>query len=262
MSKPKTDAASKSEVVAGDEATSNNPELLKLEKAIKAEAGEEKASETSSDDSQETGAPHGQAFQQLAEKKGFDSVDDLVRAYENVESSSTRLSQELKGIRDEIRSVKETPQKEDPYADLPKEQQQALNLLRTVVNEEIDKNLSPIREDFEVRRASRQLEEIRDRFPNASDADLDAAITYKEQNNVSLEDAVKITTYEAARSDGTTKRKRAAKSQQKKRAYVESAKTHKKRGDIDYSKLSLEELENILPSAGQFVDSSGKMRAK
>jgi hypothetical protein len=257
MSKPKTDAAS-SEVKGGSAELSNNPELLKLEQAVKAEAGTAKSPETSSEEKEVLEAPeHGQAFQELSEKKGFKSVDELVRAYQTTEGYSTQLSQEMKELREEIKQSN-APQSEDPYGDLPQEQKQALDLLRNVVNEEIQKSISPIKEDFEVKKASEQLNAIRDSFKGVSDADLDAAISRKESiPGLSLEEAVKIVTYEAARSDGTTQRKRAAKTKQKNRAYVESGKTSKTGGDIDYSKLSLEELESILPKAGQFIDHKG-----
>ena len=259
MSKPKTDAAS-SEVTGGDIQTSNKPELLKLEKAIKAEAGTAESPKTSSKESQKTDAPHGQAFQELAEKKGFKSVDDLAKAYQNAESSSSKMSQELSEIRKEIKQIN-APQPDNPYDKLPPEQKQALDLLRTVVNEEINKNLKPIQEDFEVKKAGQQLQKVRDAFPGVSDSDLDRAITRKEQiSGLSLEDAVKIETYETARADGTNQRKRAAKTSDKKRAFVESAKTSKSSGEIDYSKLSLEEMEEILPIHGQFIDSKGVLR--
>jgi len=250
MSEPKTDAAS------------NEANLVKLEQAVKAEAGKTEAPETSSDDGKETDAPHGQAFQSLAEKKGFKDVDDLVKAYQNVEGSNTKVSQELKEIRDEIRKSN-TPQTKDPYKDLPKEQKEALMLLRTVVQEEIGRSIKPLKEDYEVKRASKQLQDVRDTFPGVSDTDLDEAISRKEKApGLSLEDAVKIVTYESAKSDGTSQKRRAAKTQQKKRAYVESAKTSKTGGEIDYTKLSLEELENILPAHGQFIDHKGVLRNK
>jgi|GEM_PF-2352010 len=261
MSDPKTDAAS-SNVPGADEQTSNTPELLKLEQAIEAEAGTAESPETSSKENQETDAPYGKAFQDLAEKKGFKDVDDLVKAYQNAESSSTRISQEIKDLRTEIKQSN-APQADDPYSDLPPEQKQALELLRSVVQDEIGKSISPLKEDFEVKQASLKLQEVRDAFPGVSDYQLDEAITQTEKvPGLTLEQAVKIITYDDARSDGTTQRKRAAKTQQKKRAYVESGKTSKTGGDLDYSKLSLEELEKILPASGQFIDSGGVLRNK
>lgn len=259
MSEPTTDAAS-SGIRGADDALSNNPELLKLEQAAKAEAGQTEAPETSSEPTSEDAPEYGEAFQALAEKKGFKSVDDLVKAYENAESFSSKVSQDLKEIRKEIRQSN-APQKNDPYANLPPDQRQALELLRTVVQDEVGKSLSPLREDLEIKKASEEISRVKNVIGDINDAQMEEAISIVERNpSLSLEQAAKIVTYDSARSTGQVNQKRAAKTQQKKRAFVESANTSKTSGDIDYSKLSLEELESILPNDGQFVDFKGVLR--
>lgn len=256
MSEPTTDVASNE----GD-AVVNNPELTKLEQAVNAEAGQTENPETSSEESQAENAPeHGEAFASLAEKKGFKNVDDLVQAYQNAESYSSKMSQQLKGIRDEIRQSN-APQKKDPYADLPQQQKEALQMLRSVVQDEIGKSLSPLREDLEVKRAGEEISQVRSSITGITDAQMDEAVSLVEKNpSLSLEQAAKLATYETTKSQEQVQKKRAAQTQQKKRAFVESASTSKTGGDIDYSKLSLEELENIIPSSGQFVDSKGVLR--
>jgi type VI protein secretion system component VasK len=257
MAEPITEAASSSDPVA------DSPVLKKLEQAV-AEAGESEATQTSSEESQQGSAPElGQAFQELAEKKGFKSVEDLARAYQNLEGFNTKLSQEVRAIRDEVKKVT-APKQEDPMANLPPEQQQALKLLRTVIQDEISRTIQPLREDVEVRRAGSEIERVRQTFKESgipvSDVTMEQAVEVVQRHpSLSLEEAVKLVTYEEAKRVGEVQKNKAEVTQQKKRAFVESAQTSKT-GEVDYSKLSLEELESILPSAGDFVDSRGVLR--
>jgi hypothetical protein len=114
-----------------------------------------------SDDNQGENAPEiGQAFAELAQKKGFKSVDDLVNAYVNMESQGTRTQQELKEIRKEISSLRAPSQPEDPYKDLPPEQKQALGLLEGVVSRIIEQKIRPLQEDVETRNAGKQIDAL------------------------------------------------------------------------------------------------------
>jgi len=250
MPEPTTSAAS--------DKVADSPELKQLEQAV-AEAGQTDKTETSSDEQTTETSPMGEAFAELAQKKGFKSVDDLVDAYKNAESYSTRMSQELKSIKDEIKSLK-TPQPEDPYQNLPADQKQALSLLEQVIDKAVSKRLQPLQEDLEVRRAGNQIEAVKGQYPEVSDSDINQALDIMESNpKMPLEYAIKIATFDKVRSSSQQTQKKTEKIQQKERAFVESAKTSKT-GEVDYSKLTLDELESILPSSGQFVDSKGVLR--
>jgi len=245
---------------ASNDEVQKNPELVKLEQAIEAEA----VSKDSPTEDQQSEAPYGQAFKEIAEKKGFKSPDDLVKAYVNLESQSTKTSQEVKELRElakEIRSA-QTPQKQDDlYKDLPQEQRQALELLGKVIDERLESKLQPLKSNLEVQEAQKEMQSVKERFPGVSNADLEEAINYVDKNpSLPLEAAIKIVTYDNASKVQQASEKKTAKTQQKKRAYVESAKGSKTGDSIDYSSLTLEELENILPKDGQFIDSKGTLR--
>jgi hypothetical protein len=81
----------------------------------------------------------------------------------------------------------------------------------------------------------------------------------EERPGLTLGDAVKLATYDKVREASQIQQNRTAQAQQKTRSFVESSKTSRS-GDIDYSKLSLEELEAILPKSGQFIDSKGVLQ--
>jgi hypothetical protein len=239
-------------------AASDTPsELQQMEQAI-AEAGQTEATETTSEAEVTEEAPS--AFDQLAAKKGFKSVDDLVKAYENVEGYSTKLNQDLKAIKEEIRSIKTPPVNDDPYQDLPDDQRKALSLLEQVIDKAVSKRLQPLQEDLEVRRAGSQIEAVKGQYPELNDGDINQALDIMESNpRLTLDQAVKIATFDKVRTSTQNNQKKAEQTQAKQRAFVESAKSSKT-GEVDYSKLTLDELENILPIAGQFVDSKGVMR--
>ena len=248
----KTDAASGDPVI-------DSPELGKLEQAV--EAVSEDTPDTSNEEPAKEDAPEmGQAFQDLAEKKGFKSVDDLVQAYQNAEGQNTKLAQEMKGLAKEVKQIN-APQADDPYKDLPEDQKQALDLLRGVVGEVVDTKLQPLRTDLDNRSAQSEIDAVKGEYSNASESQIDQAITVVENHpSLTLDDAMKIVTYGEARIASTAQQSKAAKDKQKTRAFVESNKTAKTGGDIDYSKLSLEELEKILPKSGQFIDHKGVLR--
>lgn len=232
-------------------------ELQKMEQAVEAETGETNSVDSS--DTQDQEAPdQGKAIQELAEKKGFKSADDFAKFLTNLEKQNTRLAQEMSGLKGEIRKVA-TPQ---PKADdnLPPEQKQALDMLRGLIREEISGSLEPLRSDFETRRAQESINKVKQTY-GVSDLDVQEALAIMEQNpKLALEDAVKIATYEQRTEQASIQQGRTAKAQQKSRAFVESAKSSKSTGDTDYSKLSLEELEKIIPAHGEFIDHKGVLR--
>jgi hypothetical protein len=237
----------------------DSQELAKLEQAVKADQAETES--VASEDTQTENAPEspfGEAFAQIADKKGFKSVDDLVRAYENAESFNTKLAQEMQGVKEEIRKVA-TPQPQ-PQDNLPPEQKQALDMLRGLIREELSGSLEPLKNDFETRRAQESIDKVKQTY-NVSDDDVEQALAIMQQNkSLALEDAVKIATYEQRAQQANLQQGRTAKTQQAKRAFVETAKTSKSSGDTDYSKLSLEELERLIPKDGDYIDSKGVMR--
>ncbi len=249
-----SDEATTQAASAGDTIT-ENPELAKLEQAVQAEAVSQDSP------AQEPEAPFGQAFQELAEKKGFSNPDDLVKAYQNLESQSTKSSQELRELAKEIRSIKTPQEQADPLKDVPDEQRQALDLLGKVIDERLEKRLQPLKQNLEVQEAQKEINAVKAEFPSVSDSDLQQAIDVVDRHpSLSLSEAVKIITYENAAKVQTKQVAKTAKTQEKKRAFVESAGASKSSGSIDYSSLSLEELENILPKSGQFIDYAGKLR--
>lgn len=245
------------------DSVSDNPELAKLEQAVNDQAASQDSPQTDVLEQSADDAPQeGQAFQRLAEKKGFKNVDDLVQAYENMESMGTQTAQQLNEMRKEIRSIKETPQtQDDPMSSLPPEQKEALELLGKVIDERLDSRLQPLKQDLEVRSAQQEIEKIKGQFPGINDVQLEQAVSVVSKHpSLSLDEAVKLVTYEQAAVAGRAKAQKTEKTEQGKRAFVESAKGSKTGTDIDYTKLSLEELENILPKNGQFIDSKGSLR--
>lgn len=234
------------------------PTIADLEQAINAAAGQEQTTEAASEDTGDSAAPaEGQALQELLEKKGFKSADDLAAAYMEAEGYNTRLAQQIKDLSSKIERAIPQPKVEDPFSDLPDEQRQALDLLGRI----IDQKISPLREDLEVRKAGQEIQSVKDAFPGISNEQIEDAMSVVQRSpGLALEDAIKIVTYEAARETSQTQKSRATKTQAKKRAFVETAKTSRSGGDIDYSNLSLEELESILPHTGQYVDSKGKLK--
>ena len=214
-----------------------------MEQAVNA-AG---AAETPNEPTEQAQEPS--AFDSLAEKKGFKSVDDLVKAYQNLEGQTTKTSQELREIRKAITQQNE-PQPEDPLKDLPAEQKQALGLLEGLIERTLDKRLQPIQQDIETRRAGDQISAIKQQYPDLTDSHVERALDYMETNrNVPFGDAVKIVSYDDVRSSSQTQQAQTAKANEKNRAFVESGRTSRTGDNIDYSKLSLEELENILPKS-------------
>lgn len=237
-----------------------NAELAKLEQAV-AEAGAEETSDQTQEEVSEnaTDSQVSQAFQELAQKKGFKSVDDLVKSYTHLESYSSQIKQE----RDKLASSNkpETASKSsDEYENLSPEQKQAMNLLEKVVEKVVSKSIAPIKERTEVDKVREEIGKVQSKFPDFKDYAIEAALQYNIAHpDISLEEAYKITSFDSVLMGTKSRDAQAAKSKAKAKAYTESASTAKGEG-IDYSKLSLEEMESIIPKAGQFIDHRGRMR--
>jgi len=254
MSDNPTTKDASSSIIGAD---SNSPDLLKLEQAV-SEAGKTEPTTETSEEAAEPQAPDmGQALGELAEKKGFKSADDFLKWNQNLEKQNTQMSQKMSELANKVEQALPKQQVEDPFANLPSEQREALDMLGRI----IDQKISPLREDLEVRKAGAEIQSVKERFPGIDNTKIEEALSYVERSpGIQLEDALKIVTYESAQATSQIQKERATKTQQKKRAFVETAKTSRAGGDIDYSNLSLEELENILPQSGQYVDYKGRLK--
>lgn len=249
------------------EATTNAPasidaQLAELEQAVSAEAAKaetvEEPEKEQSEAPQEPEAPqYGQAFEELAQKKGFKSPDDLVRAYKALESRTTKESQKSRQLEEQLEGIQKL--KVDP--DATDEQQQALSILENTIKNILSRELAPIKEQFGVQKVDRIIEEMRGNYPEFTGPIVDETLDYMiDHPKVSIEDAYKIVSWDQVRNQSKVTEKRQVKEQEKSRAFVESASGAKSGTELDYSKLTLQELEDILPKSGSFVDSRGKVR--
>lgn len=226
MSEPKTNDNASTEVTP-------EMELAELEQAMKSEAGEAKTEAQTE-------------FEQLAAKKGWNSPDDLAKAYQELESKLTPQSRELKELREMVKEIRESTKKPevDPLENLPDEQKEAISLLERL----IEKKLSPLYKQVETQEADRRIKAVKGQFPEASDAEIDQALNLMERyHTLPLEDAIKIASYEKVKKGATANQKKAATAQQQKRAFAEGASDARKSDDNDYSKMTIEELESIIP---------------
>lgn len=223
-----------SESTTGVQAPSPEQEIAEIEKAVSTKADETEQTEEVN------------AFEALAEKKGFKSVDDLVSAYENLESKMNPTMKELKELKEMVKGIQESnkPAMKDPFDDLPEEQREAMDLLGKLLDRQLNSKLSPILKKFEVDEASAQIQGIRKQYPGINDGEIEAAIAMMEKYpKMELSDAIKITSYDRAVSSA---KKTTEKTQQKKSTFTESASTARTGDTVDYSKMTLKELESML----------------
>lgn len=186
------------------------------------------------------------AFDELAGKKGFGSVDELVDAYTNLESKMNPTMQELKELKGMVKSIQETnkPEEKDPYVDLPKEQQDAINLLNGLLEKQLSSKLSPLLKKLEVEEAAGRIKSVRAKFPGVSDGELDSAITIMEKYpEMQLAEAVKIASYDRATQEAKKRTERRSKTRS---SFTESASSARTGEDVDYSKMTISELESML----------------
>lgn len=205
----------------------------------------EKAVGVAADSAEPTGDQEPSAFDKLAGKKGFKSVDDLVDAYSNLESKMNPTMKELKELKSMVKDIQAAnkPEEKDPLNDLPQEQREAMDLLEKLLDKQLKAKLSPLLNKLEVEEASNKIKAVKKQFPDVEEAELEQAISMMEKYpNMSLEDAVKLSSYDRAT---TAVRKRTESTQQAKRAFTESA-SSARTGDTDYSKLTMSELEEML----------------
>jgi len=234
MSKSTTDGNASAE-------TTPEVEIAKIEQAQASEA--DKAGQP--DKTQEQSA-----FEKLAADKGFSSVDDLVESYRNLESKLAPQSRELKELKKMVQKIQEstTPKEEDPFSDLPQEQKEAISLLEKIVARQLDKRLSPLVQQAEVEQAKSKIQAVKQTYPDISDAEIESALDVMEKYpRMELSEAVKLVSFDKTYQKATSLSKKAASTQQNRKAFAESASEARQGDELDYSKMTLEELEKIIP---------------
>jgi len=240
-------------------ASKDDTELSKMEQAIQDAAGTPETPDSPESPKEETPqAPQfGKEYSDLADKKGFKTPSDLAKSYRELESYKTQLEQDRKDL---MSAVKQPAPADDTKEELPPQQREALNLLEGVVEKVMSRKLAPIEETFEVQKAKEEISDVQSKFPDFSGYAVENAIRHVQKNpSLSLEDAHKILSYPEQVKKVQTQEKKAVKSAEKAKAYTETAGKAKTGSDTDYSKLSLEEMEQILPKAGQFIDYKGNL---
>ena len=156
---------------------------------------------------------------------------------------------EIKELRTMVESIQNStkPEEKDPYADLPQEQREAIDLLDSLLDRQLNKKLSPLLKRVEVEEAGKKLDAVKKQFPGVNDAELNNALDLMEKNStLALEDAVKIASWNRVKREGSANSKRTEKDQKNKRAFSESAANARTGDDTDYSKMTAKELEEIL----------------
>jgi hypothetical protein len=235
---------------------SANAELEKAEQAVKAAAD----TETTQPEQKETQAPSvelGQAVKELMEKKGFKDPEDIARAYQSLESRFTRTEQakrELENRNTELQQNREVKQLSD-------QEQQALQLLESTIDKVISKKLRPIQDTLGVQKVDRMISDMAAVHPDFKGAIVDQVMDYMmERPSLSMEEAYRLITYDQRRGEIQSQVSKEKRTQETSRAFVESAGHSKTGTDIDYSKLSAQELEDILPAVNDYVDLKGTLR--
>jgi len=216
-------------------------EVAEIEKAQSSEAGEAQQTQ----DTQEL-----TAFEQLAADKGFSSVDDLVNSYKNLEAKLTPQSTELKELKSMVQKIQEStaPKEEDPFENLPEEQKQAISLLENIVAKQLDKRLSPLVQKAEVDDAKSKIQAVKESYPDITDTEIEQSLEVMQlYPKMELSEAVKLVTFDKTYGRAKIASTRTASTQQNKKAFAESASNARQGDDTDYSKMTFEELEQIIP---------------
>lgn len=216
-------------------------EIAQIEQAQSSEAGKAEQPDKTQEQS---------AFEKLAADKGFSSVDDLVDSYKNLESKLAPQSRELKELKSMVQKIQEStaPKEEDPFSDLPQEQKDAISLLEKIVARQLDQRLSPLVQQAEVEQAKSKIQAVKQTYPDIGDAEIESALDVMEKYpRMELSEAVKLVSFDKTYQKATNLSKKAASTQQNRKAFAESASEARQGDDLDYSKMTLEELEKIIP---------------
>lgn len=129
-------------------------------------------------------APKGTTFQELAAKKGWNSPDDLAKAYRELESHSTKVSQKASDLEKEFFSKQES----SPSQTLPDDA--ALQELDKFVNQRVSKEIQAIRAEFQDREARRELREVMDKNQDFGKYAKDIKEIKTQYPNMSFNDAL------------------------------------------------------------------------
>jgi tRNA C32,U32 (ribose-2'-O)-methylase TrmJ len=173
-----------------------------------------------------------------------------VESYRNLESKLAPQSRELKELKKMVQKIQEstTPKEEDPFSDLPQEQKEAISLLEKIVARQLDKRLSPLVQQAEVEQAKSKIQAVKQTYPDISDAEIESALDVMEKYpRMELSEAVKLVSFDKTYQKATSLSKKAASTQQNRKAFAESASEARQGDELDYSKMTLEELEKIIP---------------
>lgn len=253
-----------SEPTTAQPAASAEPTLEQLEQAVIAAGQTDSTTESEQQPDEETPSDEGQVYKSLAEKKGFKNVDDLAESYQYMESRSTRSEQKVRQLENTLSQMQAEMEKlkQIQGGELTPEQDQALALLERTIDHAVSKRLEPIIQDQGVKKVEAQLNVIKSAYPWASNQDLDNTLDLMLQHpTINMEDAFKMATFDRAATVRQQTERRQAQDTQKKRAFVESASGARTGDSIDYSKLTLQEMEDIIPKADtKFIDSRGQLR--
>jgi len=227
----------------GNASTPASPEveIAEIEQAQASEAGKAEQPDKTQEQS---------AFEKLAADKGFSSVDDLVDSYRNLESKLAPQSRELKELKSMVQKIQEStaPKEEDPFSDLPQEQKEAISLLEKIVARQLDQRLSPLVQQAEVDQAKSKIQAVKQTYPEISDVDIESALDVMEKYpRMELSEAVKLVSFDKTYQKAANLSKKAASTQQNRKAFAESASEARQGDELDYSKMTLEELEKIIP---------------
>ncbi len=235
--------------------------LEQLEQATNKELAAEVTPEAPKAEEVKSEAPTdevGQAFKDLQEKKGFKSTEDLARAYKALESRSTKAEQSNRALEEQLSSV----QKMREAGQLSSEQDQALQVLESTIEKVLSKRLRPIEDSIGIQKVDRMIADFQTQRPDFKGAIVDEVLDYMvDHKGISMEDAYKIKAFDSVSTSAKKSEAVRTRETEVSKAFVESANTAKSGKEIDYSKLSLEELEEIIPAAGQYIDSKGKLRS-
>lgn len=210
--------------------------------------------------SEEKALDLGARYEELVKKKGFKSPEDLASAYENLEKRASRVENMAREALQKVNSSANQPQEE-----LGDEQAQALDLLRKTVREEVQSavrdELTPIRAEQDRKYVDQEIADVQAKLPwFKGQVVTDAVQKVARGEAKNLEEAAKILTYDIATQATREATAKEEKTLEKKSAYAESAGGSSSPKEVDYSSMTLEELEDVLPKAGTFVDHKGHLR--
>jgi hypothetical protein len=239
-------------------------EELKTAEAAVIKAGEEKV-KTGDDTPPEEGKSEdtsktedktvhlGKEYEGLISKKGFKSPDDLAKAYQELEGRASRVENMA---REALKKANEKQAEEEDD-----DQKEGIELLRGIIREELRGVTAPIMEDRNRKMVEDEIDRVKSVYPDFEGRLVDDSVRMVAEGKAnSLEDAYRILTYDLVREKAGLISSKEESRAQKKQAYSEDAKGASGSRELDYENMTLEELEQVLPRVGSFIDHKGKLR--